>query len=36
MQTELQIPSDLKFLTVIEEWLLGTLRVELGDWNEWP
>ncbi|NEQ42111.1 MAG: ATP-binding protein [Leptolyngbya sp. SIOISBB] len=36
MQTELRIPSDLKFLAVIEEWLLGTLRVELGDWGEWP
>lgn len=36
MQTELRIPSDLKFLAVIEEWLLGTLRIELGDWGEWP
>ena len=36
MRTELRIPSDLKFLTVIEEWLLGSLRVELGDWGEWP
>jgi len=36
MQTELQIPSDLKYLPTIEAWLLGTLRIELGDWPEWP
>ncbi|MBF2037266.1 MAG: ATP-binding protein [Leptolyngbyaceae cyanobacterium T60_A2020_046] len=36
MQTELHIPSDLKFLTIVEEWLLGFLRVELGDWSDWP
>lgn len=36
MQTELHIPSDLKFLTIVEEWLLGSLRVELGDWSDWP
>ncbi len=36
MQTELRIPSDLKFLAVIEEWLLGALRIELEDWGEWP
>lgn len=36
MQTELRIPSDLKFLPIIEEWLLGTLRTELGEWPEWP
>jgi serine/threonine-protein kinase RsbW len=36
MRTELQIPSDLKFLAVIEDWLLGALRLELGDWGEWP
>lgn len=36
MQTELHIPSDLKFLTIVEEWLLGSLRVELGDWSGWP
>ena len=36
MQTELRIPSDLKFLIIIEEWLLGSLRLELGEWPEWP
>jgi serine/threonine-protein kinase RsbW len=36
MQTELRIPSDLKFLTIIETWLLGSLRLELGEWPEWP
>ncbi len=36
MQTELHIPSDLRFLTVIEEWMLGALRLELGEWNDWP
>lgn len=36
MQTELRIPSDLKFLSVIEEWLLGFLRLELSDCPNWP
>ena len=36
MKTELRIPSDLRFLAVIEAWLLGTLQLELGDWPEWP
>ncbi|MEM9003072.1 MAG: ATP-binding protein [Cyanobacteria bacterium P01_F01_bin.86] len=36
MQTELRIPSDLKFLPVIEEWMLGSLRLELEGWLEWP
>ncbi|MEM6518042.1 MAG: anti-sigma regulatory factor [Cyanobacteria bacterium P01_D01_bin.71] len=36
MQTELCIPSDLKFLPVIEAWLLGTLRTELEEWPGWP
>lgn len=36
MQTELHIPSDLKFLPIIEDWLLGMLRAELGEWGEWP
>jgi serine/threonine-protein kinase RsbW len=38
MQTELYIPSDLKFLTVVESWLLGVLQVELStlpDWSKW-
>lgn len=36
MRTELHIPSDLKFLSIIEEWMLGALRLELGNWPEWP
>lgn len=36
VQTELRIPSDLKFISIIEAWLLGTLRLELGDWPDWP
>ncbi|MGK7889346.1 MAG: ATP-binding protein [Leptolyngbyaceae cyanobacterium] len=35
MRTELHIPSDLKFLTIVEEWLLGSLRAELGDSVDW-
>lgn len=31
MKTELHIPSDLKFLTVVESWLLGSLKVGLSD-----
>ena len=30
MKTELAIPSDLKFLTVVENWLLSSLEAELG------
>lgn len=36
MQTELHIPSDLKFLTIVEGWMLGILQVELGTWSDWP
>ncbi|OKH19017.1 ATP-binding protein [[Limnothrix rosea] IAM M-220] len=35
MRTELQIPSDLKFLTVVETWLLDCLQAELGDRIDW-
>lgn len=35
MRTELHIPSDLKFLTVVENWLLGTLSAELADEVDW-
>lgn len=35
MQTELHIPSDLKFLPVVEYWMLETLRLELGDSPDW-
>ena len=36
MKTELHIPSDLKFLNVVEEWLLSSLKLELGDSVDWP
>ncbi len=36
MKTELHIPSDLKFLTIVENWLLGCLEVELGGSVDWP
>lgn len=37
MRTELHIPSDLKFLTIVENWLLGALEAELGDSVvDWP
>ncbi|MBW4658799.1 MAG: anti-sigma regulatory factor [Drouetiella hepatica Uher 2000/2452] len=35
MRTELHVPSDLRFLTVVEEWLLGTLELELQDEVDW-
>lgn len=36
MRTELHVPSDLKFLNIVESWLLGALEVELGDDVDWP
>ena len=36
MKTELNIPSDLKFLTVVERWLLDCLELELGNSVDWP
>lgn len=36
MRTELHVPSDLRFLTIVESWLLGCLEMELGDHIEWP
>ena len=37
MRTELHIPSDLKFLTIVENWLLGALEAELGESVvDWP
>ena len=35
MKTELNVPSDLKFLTIVEEWLLSSLQLELGDSVDW-
>jgi serine/threonine-protein kinase RsbW len=36
MRSELHVPSDLKFLNIVESWLLGTLEVELGNQVDWP
>ncbi|NEP85711.1 MULTISPECIES: anti-sigma regulatory factor [Okeania] len=36
MKTELQVPSDLRFLTIVEHWLLSSLEVELGEHIDWP
>lgn len=36
MRTELHVPSDLKFLSIVENWLLGALEVELGEHIDWP
>jgi serine/threonine-protein kinase RsbW len=36
MKTELQIPSELRFLTIVESWLLGCLEMELGEHGDWP
>ncbi|MEM9162144.1 MAG: anti-sigma regulatory factor [Cyanobacteria bacterium P01_F01_bin.4] len=35
MQTELTIPSDLKFLAVVENWLLESLKLEVGEHLDW-
>lgn len=35
MKSELHVPSDLKFLTVVENWLLGCLQCELGESVDW-
>lgn len=36
MKTELQVPSDLKFLSIVENWLLGSLETVVGDQVDWP
>lgn len=36
MRTELRVPSDLKFLSIVEHWLLGSLEAELGTLVDWP
>lgn len=35
MRTELHIPSDLRFLAIVENWLLDSLRVELEEEVDW-
>ncbi|HIK29229.1 MAG: anti-sigma regulatory factor [Oscillatoriaceae bacterium SKW80] len=36
MRTELHVPSDLRFLRIVENWLLGSLELEIGDYVDWP
>jgi len=36
MRTELHVPSDLKFLNIVENWLLGSLEVAIGNEVDWP
>lgn len=36
MRTELHVPSELKFLSIVENWLLGSLEVEVGTHVDWP
>ncbi|MBW4510207.1 MAG: anti-sigma regulatory factor [Scytonematopsis contorta HA4267-MV1] len=35
MKSELHVPSDLKFLAIVEGWLLGCLEVELKKSVDW-
>ncbi len=35
MKTELHVPSDLRYLAVVERWLLESLEIELGDTVDW-
>ncbi len=35
MKTELHVPSDLQFLAVVENWLLGSLELVMGDRVDW-
>jgi serine/threonine-protein kinase RsbW len=35
MESELTIPSDLKFLAVVENWLLESLKLELKEDLDW-
>ncbi len=36
MKSELNVPSDLKFLSIVENWLLGCLEVQLKGSVDWP
>ena len=35
MKSELHVPSDLRFLNIVENWLLGCLQAELGESFDW-
>lgn len=35
MKSELHVPSDLNYLNIVENWLLGCLKVQLGESVDW-
>jgi serine/threonine-protein kinase RsbW len=35
MKTELHVPSDIRFLMLAEDWLLGSLKLEVGESVDW-
>ncbi len=35
MRTELHVPSDIRFLILAEDWLLGSLKLEVGESVDW-
>jgi serine/threonine-protein kinase RsbW len=35
MKSELHVPSDLDFLNIVESWLLGCLKIQLGESTDW-
>jgi serine/threonine-protein kinase RsbW len=35
MKAELQVPSELRFLNVVEQWLLGFIEVNLAEGVDW-
>jgi len=35
MKSELHVPSDLRFLTIVENWLLECLEIELKELADW-
>lgn len=35
MKSELHVPSDLNYLSIVENWLLGCLKVQLGESVDW-
>ncbi|MFM7367559.1 MAG: anti-sigma factor, partial [Sphaerospermopsis kisseleviana] len=35
MKSELHVPSDLIFVNIVETWLLGCLKIHLGDSVDW-
>lgn len=35
MKSELHVPSNLSFVRIVETWLLGCLKIQLGDSVDW-